>query len=93
MQRSIHSAQMRIGMRVWAGFAAMFTQVIRQRLGRAVPAGGDTRTALPEARAREVLARRADERAWGIVERHLDTGGSGHANGLPVLDVQALAWL
>ena len=31
MQRSIHSAQMRIGMRVWAGFAALFTQVIRQR--------------------------------------------------------------
>ncbi|MNC52281.1 hypothetical protein D3C75_1016200 [compost metagenome] len=93
MQRSVHSAQMRIGMRVWARFAAMFTQVIRQRLGRAVPAGSDTCTALPETRTREVLAWRANERAWSIVESHLDTGGGGHANGLPVFDVQALAWL
>jgi hypothetical protein len=50
VQGCIDCAQMRIGMRVAPGFAALFVKVAGQGLGGAIPASGDTRAALPEAR-------------------------------------------
>ncbi|MNE59853.1 hypothetical protein D3C80_1549710 [compost metagenome] len=91
VQRSIHCAQVRIGMGVGARLAAMFAQVVCQRLGRTVPAGSDARAAVPETRAGKVLAWHADEGAWRVVECHLDAGGSSHAHRLPIFDRQALA--
>ncbi|MNE35591.1 hypothetical protein D3C80_1293620 [compost metagenome] len=93
VQRRIHCAKVGIGVRVGTRVAAMFAQVVSECLGRAIPAGGDPRATLPEAWARQVLARFADERAWRIVQFDLDTGGSGHANRLPMLDAQPLARL